>query len=153
VNIHLEIVPEPWSTDAEFIRFNLPIYLAELGVGSEYPYLELYWSEPTRFPYLIKSEGESIGFAFVRFDKSSGEWELAEFWVSSAMRGQGVGRSAFQLIFQLHTGLWRVSALVNNLPAILFWSKILGTPCSTDEGQSTWRVVSRLGSAIQGVKS
>lgn len=39
------------------------------AIGSDalyrYPYLDAYWSEPGRFPYLIRADGELAGLALV----------------------------------------------------------------------------------------
>src|SRR3546814_14265595 len=70
----------------------LRYYLSELGAPPEYPYLDLYWSESGRFPYLLCVADEVIGFALVRFDAHA--FQMAEFYVAPAWRRRRFGRAA-----------------------------------------------------------
>jgi predicted acetyltransferase len=43
-------------------------------------------------------------------------------------KGQGIGRLIVNQLFQKHQGLWEVSVLKDNTPALQFWNKVLENP-------------------------
>ena len=49
-----------------------------------YPYLDAYWLETERFPYLLLNSNEIAGFALVR--QVGKHWEMAEFYVQPEFR-------------------------------------------------------------------
>src|SRR5882757_9534064 len=61
-----------------------------------YPHLPLYWLEPDRHPFLVKTEGELAGFALITRGQSvSGDEivrDMSEFFVVRRYRRLGVGR-------------------------------------------------------------
>ncbi len=61
-----------------------------------YPDLPLYWSEPGRYPFLIRVGGKLAGFVLVRrisqTSESDAVWDMAEFFVLRAYRRRGVGK-------------------------------------------------------------
>ncbi len=90
-------------------------------------YFDNYWQEENRFPYLIYKNETPIGFALVH-DISvnpDADWKLAEFFVMTPYKHQGIGASVAQQLFEKHQGLWEVSVLRDNLPALGFWNKVL----------------------------
>lgn len=70
-------------------------YLEELdGTTEPYRYLDAYWGEPERLPFLIESDGEVAGLCLIRlFDHG---WHIAEFSVLPDKRRRGVGRAAVE---------------------------------------------------------
>ncbi len=97
------------------------------------PYFDNYWDEDNRFPYLIYQNNRPIGFALVH-DISvnpKADWKLAEFFIMAPYKGQGIGRLMVEQLFQKHQGLWEISVLKDNMPAIQFWTKVLKTPKET----------------------
>lgn len=94
----------------------------------DYPYLDHYWTEPGRYPFLIKVNDHAAGFALVR--KEINEIGLAvnimaEFFVLRKYRRKKVGKKAAFLVFDRFPGKWRVSEIVENVPAQMFWRKII----------------------------
>jgi putative acetyltransferase len=105
-------------------------YLFELGASVVYPYLELYWREDGRFPYLIRIDSETAGFALVR--KNEGDFfEVAEFCVLAHFRHMGVGSAAAAAIFSAHPGKWEVRSFPGNAAAAAFWEHTI-TACAGD---------------------
>lgn len=98
----------------------------ELNDDGIYPirYFDLYWSEKTRFPYLLKANDKNIGLALVR-EREDGYIEIAEFFILKKYKGNGAGRFMANAIFDLHKGNWEIRALMKNIPAQNFWRKII----------------------------
>jgi predicted acetyltransferase len=72
-------------------------YLFEFDGRTEpYPYLDLYWEEPGRRPFLIEVDGEPVGLCLIR-DRGHG-WSVSEFWVQPRLRRFGVGRTAVEAL-------------------------------------------------------
>ncbi|MCH9762802.1 MAG: GNAT family N-acetyltransferase [Gammaproteobacteria bacterium] len=102
------------------------IYYHE-GVYEQRAYFDNYWNEKNRFPYLIYKNAVPIGFALVH-DISvnpTADWKLAEFFIMAPYKRQGIGSLVLKQLFQKHQGLWEISVLKDNTPAIKFWSKML----------------------------
>jgi predicted acetyltransferase len=90
-----------------------------------YPDLPLFWSDPRRFPFLVKVDGKLAGFVLVqRGSQISGDnevWDIAEFFVLRRFRRHGTGRQLAHQVWRQHPGRWEVRVRDNNLPARRFW--------------------------------
>ena len=134
----------PVSVDDKPILSNLmQLYLHDFSVydGADinaqgiyaYPYLDLYWLEPTRFPFFVQIEGKYAGFILIRHGcynfKTQKEDDnllsIAEFFVMRKYRRQGVGVWAAKSMFDQFAGAWQVNAQKNNLPAQAFWKVMI----------------------------
>jgi predicted acetyltransferase len=100
-----------------------------------YAYLDLYWTEPERHPFLIRVDGKLAGFALVRQASSlvegapsSGEtcMHMAEFFILRKYRRQGVGALAAWKLFDRFPGRWEVYEIAENAAAQDFWRKAIG---------------------------
>lgn len=94
----------------------------------EYTYLDNYWTEPGRYPFLFKVAGKLAGFALVRvLSETNGvrTYAMAEFFILRKYRGKGLGRQAAESLFKMFPGRWRVSQEPNNLPARAFWHHVI----------------------------
>lgn len=70
-------------------------YLFEFDGRTEpYPYLNAYWQEPERVPFLIESDDEAAGVCLIR--RRGDGWNIAEFSVIPSLRRAGVGRAAVE---------------------------------------------------------
>lgn len=105
-------------------------YMAEI-VPQENPaesasYFESYWQEPGRhIPYLFGAQ-DAQGFAFVQaLEDPELDFEMAEFCVYPAFRGQGLGTAALRLILADHSGRWEASVLHTNAMGKGFWPEAL----------------------------
>ena len=95
------------------------------GRFDEGPYLDLYWTQEDRHPFLIKAGDRLAGFVLVR-EIESGARQIAEFFVLRGERGRGVGRAAALETFERYPGRWEVAQLRDNLPAQAFWRRVVG---------------------------
>jgi predicted acetyltransferase len=106
------------------IKSMLDEYLSELGAATAYPYLDLYWQETARFPYLIRVGSEVAGFALVRKNERD-RFEIAEFCVIAGFRRMGTGSAAAAAIFSAHPGQWEVQGFPGNAAAAAFWEHVI----------------------------
>jgi predicted acetyltransferase len=99
----------------------------------EYKYLDHYWTEEGRYPYLFQVDGKWAGFAFVRkvakdqLEAEAAYYWMAEFFVMKKYRRSGVGRSMAVELFRMFPGRWRVGQVEANVPAQAFWRRVIGT--------------------------
>jgi len=106
-----------------------------------YTYLDQYWTEPNRWPFLIRVDDKLAGFALVRrLDATEGgpAYSMAEFFVVRKYRHHGVGRQTARQIFQRFPGRWRVAVWADNQPAQVFWRKVV-EDYSQGEFSETWQ--------------
>lgn len=99
-------------------------------------YFDAYWEEADRYPFLIKSEGEIVGFCLVR---SVGPdcYAIAEFYVVPHCRQSGVGGQAARTVFNMFSGQWQVAQLASNSLAQKFWRRAIAD-FTGDRFSETW---------------
>ena len=97
----------------------------------DYPYLEHYWSDPDRHPFLIRSDRNLAGFALVRRerDPESGQpvTDLAEFFVLRGFRRRHIGTEAAMMLWDRFPGHWQVRVMSENRVACQFWKPLIET--------------------------
>jgi predicted acetyltransferase len=95
----------------------------------DYPYLDHYWVEPERSPFLVRVNGSLAGFVLVaRYNYLTGQkdtWVLAEFFIMRKYRHKGVGEYVARYIFNQFPGNWQVAEISENLSATVFWRKVI----------------------------
>src|SRR4030042_5177454 len=95
----------------------------------DYPYLDHYWFEPERSPFLVRLDGNLAGFVLVaRYNYLTGykdSWVMAEFFIMRKYRYQGVGEHVARLIFDQFPGDWQVGQITENPAATAFWRKVI----------------------------
>ena len=109
----------------DFSEF-MDLHLEDHGRYSEY-LLSEYWSDPSRYPYLIKLSGKNAGFVLVRLIREGEQlyYSIVEFFIMKRYRRAGLGNLVAKDIFTMHKGNWTVHQIINNLPAQLFWQKTI----------------------------
>lgn len=94
-----------------------------------YDYLDAYWTEQDRHPYLFYQSAQLVGFALVSAHSPiSGRarcWFMSEFFVLKAQRRRGYGLQAVREIVSRHRGNWEIAVILQNRDAVSFWSKVL----------------------------
>jgi len=95
----------------------------------DYPYLDHYWVEPERTPFLVRVDSNLAGFVLVsRYNYLTGmkdTWVMAEFFILRRYRRQGIGEYVARFIFSQLPGDWQVGQILENSPAITFWRKVI----------------------------
>lgn len=112
---------QPYLTELSVFPDEDPDYRDESGVY-HYAYLDAYWREPQRFPYLLYADEAVAGLALVR---DAGEyWEMAEYYVKPEFRRLGLAEFAAGDIFLKHPGQWRIEFNKHNEPSRRLWNKL-----------------------------
>jgi predicted acetyltransferase len=137
--VQIDVV-EASATEKEVLRQLLELYRYDFSEidGSDvdtsgrygYHYLDRYWIEPGRHPFLVQVDGRWAGFALVMrrpavlFD---GEvtW-MAEFFVMRKYRRRGVGEYVATQLFDRFPGRWEVGQMTENTAAQAFWRTVIG---------------------------
>lgn len=95
----------------------------------EYKYLDHYWTEAGRYPFILRVDGQIAGLALVRgieSDEKPNAYSMAEFFVMRKYRRNGVGRRAATELFDRFPGVWSVKQVQSNLPSHAFWRDVIG---------------------------
>jgi predicted acetyltransferase len=104
--------------------------LLGLEIGEDgrfgYPQLSLYWSEPARYPFVVRVDGKLAGFVLVKKGEGvAGRGvvsDVAEFFVLRAYRRRGVGTRVAHEVWRRFPGQWEVRVMEKNAPARRFWA-------------------------------
>jgi len=121
--------------EKEMIRRLIQPYLSELSRFPDenpdrkdengiyvYPYLDAYWEEDSRFPYLFYADKKLAGFALVVQDKDI--WIMCEFYVLPDFRRLGLGTACATEIFRKHPGEWIIGFNKQNTASRQLWKKL-----------------------------
>lgn len=87
-------------------------------------YVDLYWVEEDRHPYILKCDGKLAGFVLERFNEE-GINEISEFFVLNKYRKSGAGTYMANKMFELYKGRWEIRTLLKNERAQAFWRKVI----------------------------
>lgn len=96
-----------------------------------YKYLDFYWTEPARHPFLLLTEGKLCGFVLVRLDVRSTlspgttTNQIAEFFIMRKYRRRGFGRKSAILTFEQFPGNWEVFQVAGHYSAVNFWRRVI----------------------------
>lgn len=158
----LEIIPATLE-QAPILQNLLELYshdfseFQELSLGADgrfgFKSLPLYWSEPGRYPFLVRMDGKWAGLVFVkRGSEVSGReaiWDMAQFFIVRAYRRRGVGTQTAHEIFKRFPGLWEVRVIPSNVPACRFWARAISSftdgaihPARVKKGTKLWELYS-----------
>jgi predicted acetyltransferase len=95
----------------------------------EYDRLPLYFEEPGRTAFLIRSDGRLAGLALVSLGSVTTDArdvrDLSEFFVVRGLRHRGIGGIAATAVFKRFPGAWEVRALDRNKGAAEFWAHVI----------------------------
>jgi predicted acetyltransferase len=103
----------------------------ELGKDGRFGYfdLPLYWSESTRYPFLVTIDDKFAGFTFVRkgsrLSGDSNVWDMAEFFVLHEYRRCGAGTRIAHEAWRRFPGRWEVRVMQANVSAHQFWEQAI----------------------------
>ncbi|THD62790.1 GNAT family N-acetyltransferase [Phenylobacterium sp.] len=101
--------------------------LQEDGRFPQYVWLDSYWTDADRTPYLIRAGGHLAGFALINRFSHSGlplDHAVAEFFVVRKHRRAGVGFAAATNIIRARPGLWEMAVARRNTAALPFWRRV-----------------------------
>jgi predicted acetyltransferase len=81
--------------------------------------------DPNYELYFIRVDGELAGFVVVRYIEEDSTYYLNHFFVVRKHRRKQIGKEAAKMAFNKHEGKWRVSQFEWNIPAQVFWRKVV----------------------------
>ena len=95
-----------------------------------YSYLDHYWTDPGRYPFLVKVDGKVAGFVLVNrhsyLSSNDETMAIAEFFIMRKYRRRGVGEQVATRVFDLFPGKWEVQQTEQNAGGRAFWRKVIG---------------------------
>lgn len=132
----IEVIPA-LITDKSIIQRMMELFRHDLSEFEDidldehgyfgYPYLDYYWVEPDRYPFIVRVDGKIAGFALINqhthFPDS--QYSVAEFFILRKYRLRGIGRQAAVDIFDRFRGRWEISKLPTNVAALRFWHEVI----------------------------
>ncbi len=101
----------------------------------DYQYLDHYWTEPGRYPFLVRVDDKLAGFALLRRgtyfppqeDQTETRMIVAEFFVMMNYRRNGVGTQVALQLFDRFPGRWEIAQIPNNIEG-----RVTGDFCGGD---------------------
>lgn len=94
--------------------------MLDSGLYAMNKYVERYWQEESRQPYILKCNNKLAGFVLQKFNEENIN-EIAEFFVINKYRKMGAGTFMANKMFELYRGKWEVRTLIKNVRAQKFW--------------------------------
>ena len=93
-----------------------------------YSYLDHYWVEEGRHPFIVCVDGKLAGFVLVNQHTHipGNENSIAEFFILRKYRQRGIGKGVAFHIFDLFPGKWEVRQTESNTVAQQFWRNVVG---------------------------
>lgn len=95
-----------------------------------YEYLDCYFEEENRFPYLIKVDDKLAGFVLVsdhpEVPDEGTDFCLSEFFIMNKYRRKGYGKEAAFRVFDMHHGKWQLKRHPHNIGSVYFWNNVIG---------------------------
>ena len=134
----LHIIEAKWE-DRDTLMNLLEKYLYEFSQWEKtdvdenglygYEYLDCYFEEEHRYPYLFMAEGKIAGFALIsdypEVPEEGTDFCLSEFFILHKYRRQGYGREAVFQLLDKHHGKWQLKRHPHNLASVFFWNKVI----------------------------
>jgi predicted acetyltransferase len=125
-------VIEAGNADKSVLGQLLELYLYDFSAFTQhdvdaagrfgYDYIDAYWSEPGRVPFLFRVEDRWAGFALVR---TGIPHDMAEFFVMRKYRRRSIGVAAAHNLFRRFPGEWQVRQMRANVDATAFWRRAI----------------------------
>ena len=130
---------EARESQKEILQRLLELYQYDLSIVTDddvdqfglygYSYLDCYWVEEKRYPYLFLFRESLAGFALVNevnwLPENDGAHSMAEFFVLKKYRRRGIGTGAARYVISRFPGKWEIRILRENRSAIQFWREVI----------------------------
>ena len=133
-------VLEARVADKPVVRRLLELYLHDFSVftGNDvdargrfgYDFLDAYWTDSDRVPFLFRVDRHWCGFALVR---TGDPHDMAEFFVMRKYRRSGVGIAAAHALLARFPGRWQVRQMRANADATAFWRRAIPVAFTEEE--------------------
>lgn len=98
------------------------------GLYDSYDF-KVYFDDPTREAFLIKIGDELVGFVLLHKEgtQPQTDWNIGEFFILAKFQGKGVGSLIAKEVWKTHPGIWEISVIPDNKPALAFWRQVIST--------------------------
>ena len=94
-----------------------------------YEYLDCYFEEERRYPYLLMVDDKIAGMVLVsdhpEVPEEDTDFCMSEFFIMNKYRRKGYGKEAVFKIFDMHRGKWQLKRHPHNLGSVTFWNKVV----------------------------
>ena len=92
-----------------------------------YDYLDEYWTEKDRYPFIIRFNDKIAGFVLINGYSVmiKNALTIAEFFILRKYRRQGIGKKAAFMIFETFPSKWEVRQTKNNIAGQHFWKNVI----------------------------
>jgi predicted acetyltransferase len=93
-----------------------------------YRYLDFYWVEDGRFPFLVRIDGSLAGLVFIRSEnlQTNPRYGVAEFFIMRKYRRHGIGTTVMRDVVERFPGQWSLAVDLRNAAGLPFWRKVVG---------------------------
>ena len=91
-----------------------------------------WFNDSNFYLYFIRVESELAGFVVIRKIPEEDIYYLNHFFILRKYRRKNIGKEAAIKAFNLFVGRWRVSQFEWNIPAQIFWKKIINEYANDD---------------------
>lgn len=95
----------------------------------DYEWLDYYFTEKNRYPYLIKVDGNWAGVVLVNdypeVPEEKTDYCISEFFIMHKYRRKGYGRSVVFQVLDKHHGKWQLKCHPHNLASVHFWKSVV----------------------------
>ena len=93
----------------------------------EYQYLDLYWQDDNRHPFLTRVNNKIAGFILVNQQTFMEEADICigEFFVVPNYRRRYIGKKMAFYIFDKFAGCWEIRQTSQNTAAQSFWQSVI----------------------------
>lgn len=95
----------------------------------DYEWLDGYFTEEHRYPYILKSDGKLVGFILIsdypEVPEEKTDYCLSEFFIMHKYRRNGFGKQAAFHVFNQHRGKWQLKRHPHNKASVYFWDKVV----------------------------
>jgi predicted acetyltransferase len=136
--MNVEILPAQLA-DKSIIQQMMELYRYDLSEfeGTDlnehgcfgYPYLDHYWVEPGRHPFLVRVDSKLAGFVLVNQHTylQNSQYSIAEFFILRKYCKCGIGRQVAFHVFDLFHGRWETYQSNANIVGQQFWRSVIGS--------------------------
>jgi len=102
----------------------------EIEENGLYPasWIDRDWDLPEFIPLRIEQNHNTCGFILLTkkpFSKPGTECCIQEFFILRKFRNKGIGLASIEQLFDNYSGSYSMLVLKHNVPAKLFWEKVL----------------------------
>ena len=93
----------------------------------DYQYLDLYWQDDDRHPFIIRVNNNIAGFVLVnkQIFMEEADSSIGEFFIVPNFRRRYIGKKAAFHIFDKFPGCWEVRQTSQNSSAQSFWQSVI----------------------------